>query len=705
MVEAEAAVRRPVRGRPLLVVASVVGLALVGVFIRAFGAAESGGRASPVLEIVAFVLGVWVPLFALIYACVRSRVAVVALAFCVGLSVNMVFLTHAIPAAAVTDNSSVFTFENSTTFSPPNPNMRQNYTPTSPSATTCPGAGGYNWQCAWTSDTFTSGQTFSAGSSQVDLYVSNNTGSGITRQAQGGIGHGSSDCGSGVSRPSVANGDVMIFACAFRGGNSVTIDSVPSGWTLIGSRIDNGATISVVVYSHVVTDASSEPTTNAWNLSSTQKLNAYYMVFSGVDNVTPTDGDGGQATASGTSHAAPSVTTTVANDQLLTFHATATCTQWTPPAGMTEITDGTFCSQGAGTNADMEINELALAGAGATGAQTATNDAAAVGVTKTVALRANQQPMTCNLTVHLTRPILFESNQTAVVNSGTQITISKPTSAAVGDTLLAGLHFGGVASTSVSTVPSNWTLARSASNGGVWFSNTYTHVVQGGEPANYTWTFNQAIQILGDISAYSGVDTVTPVDLSAAATGFQTMPSLTTTGDDELLVAYFGGSTTGGPSTWPNATGMVERSELGTSGTLSMSHQEGLWPVAGATGTRPLTASPGVNGPVGQWLALRPASGAQLGTASTSITSPAGPTLKQLSMATPAITFATGDHLQLVVAAPDDSANCGASVSYDSTSSPSKLTVAMAVPDGAAGLLLLAPALPVAGRWWKRSRP
>jgi hypothetical protein len=594
-------------------------------------------------------------------------------------------------------------FKRTTAFNPPSPDMLQNYTPGGAS-TTCPSASGWDWACTWTSDVFTAGQTMSAGTAQLDLYLSNQNPL-IARTGQGGIGT-SSNCGQGVSRPAVSNGDVMIFACAFRGGTGISISSVPSGWSLIGSRIDNGATISLVVYSHVVTDAASEPTTNIWTLSSTQKLNAYYMVFTGVDNVTPTDGDAGQATGSGTSHTAPSVTTTVANDRLLTFHATATCTQWTPPLGMTEVTDGTFCSQGAGTNADMEINELTLTSAGATGAQTATNDAAAVGVTKTIALRQNTVAVTCDLSVQLARPIVFRSQATAIVNSGTQVTVAKPAGATSGDVLLAGITFGGVASTSMSAVPANWTLVRQSANGGSIWTNTYTHVVGAGEPANYTWTINQAVQIIGDISAYSGVDTATPVDVSAAATGFQIMPTMTTTVPNTLLVAYFGGTNTVSASNWTPAAGMFERSDLVTSSPfLGASHQEQLWPTAGPTGSRTTNSVPGVNGPVGQWLALRPAANSVVGTASISITSPTGPTLQSVSFATSAVTFATGDRLAITVTAPDDAVNCGTSVSFDGAAEPSKLTVATIVPEGIVGLLLLAPALPIGLRWWKRRRP
>jgi len=57
------------------------------------------------------------------------------------------------------------------------------------------------------------------------------------------------------------------------------------------------------------------------------------------------------------------------------------------------------------------------------------------------------------------------------------------------------------------------------------------------------------------------------------------------------------------------------------------------------------------------------------------------------------------------VVAPNDPANCATWLSYDGGSQPSKLTVATVVPEGVAGLLLLAPALPFGARWWKRRRP
>jgi len=690
-----------------VVVLSAAGIITVGALsIRA--AATSGITAETDLAVPAL-LGTMVPLLvlALGWLRLRRRMTAIILAFTLGLGTNVVFLAHAVPAAAVTDNSSVFMFKRTTAFNPPGLDMLQNYTP-SGASTTCPATATWNWTCAWTSDSFSAGQTMNAGTAQVDLYVANANPTPSLRSVASLA--GGSNSGWTLTKPAtLEDGDVMLAASAFRGGTGTTVTSVPSGWTLVGNRVDSTTTISLVVYSHVVTDATSEPASYSWNLSAVVKYAPSLVVYTGIDPTNPIDDEDGVATASGTSHVAPSVSPAVAGDVLVTYFATATCTQWAAPGGMTERADTTFCSQSNGTNADLSTSDEFLSAAGATGTRTATNDAAAVGVNKIVALRKNTAPVTCNLAVQVAKPIVFRSQATTIVNNGTQVTVAKPAGATDGDVLLAGITFGGT-TMSMSTVPANWTLVRQASNGGVLFTNTYTHVVGPGEPANYTWTISVAGQLLGDITAYSGVDTVTPVDVSAAASvPSQTMPTMTTTVPNVLLVAYFGGTNTVSPSNWTPAPGMFERSDLVTSVAsqpwLGVSHQEQMWPPAGATGARTTNSVPTVNGPVGQWLALRPAANSVLGTGSVSITSPAGPTLKSVSFTTPAVTFAAGERLQVSVTAPDDQVNCGASVSYDGASEQSKLTVATIVPEGVLGLLLLAPALPVGLRWWKRRRP
>src|SRR5207247_8574774 len=97
---------------------------------------------------------------------------------------------------AVTDNSSVFTFENSMTFIPPNANTVQNYTPTSSTATRCPTSGnGYNWTCRFVSDQFSAGQQLSTGTSTADLYLDLSSLRRFFSARAGGSGRGK------VSRP------------------------------------------------------------------------------------------------------------------------------------------------------------------------------------------------------------------------------------------------------------------------------------------------------------------------------------------------------------------------------------------------------------------------------------------------------------------------------------------------------------------------
>jgi hypothetical protein len=128
-----------------------------------------------------------------------------------------------------------------------------------------------------------------------------------------------------------------------------------------------------------------------------------------------------------------------------------------------------------------------------------------------------------------------------------------------------------------------------------------------------------------------------------------------------------------------------------------------IQPQAGATSRK--TAISSVAGASRNILfALDPASAATtLGSTTVQVTG--GPALVSAQFATSSTTFATGDRLVLDVTVPDDPANCGVAVTYDGTGAPSKLTVATIVPEGVAGLLLLAPALPLGARWWKRRRP
>jgi MSHA biogenesis protein MshQ len=182
-----------------------------------------------------------------------------------------------------------------------------------------------------------------------------------------------------INKPAgVVQNDMMI-ASINVGPSSATINP-PSGWALV-RRMNNatGTTNSLAVYSKLA--GASEPANYSWTLSSGHTGAAGgIQAFSGAD---PTiEVENGQNTVSGTSHATPSVTTGLANTMLVASHGVgAASTTWTPPAGMAEGID----AQG-GTQA-VEMSYVLQAGAGGSGAKSATSSASGTGNAHILALR------------------------------------------------------------------------------------------------------------------------------------------------------------------------------------------------------------------------------------------------------------------------------------------------------------------------------
>ncbi len=169
-------------------------------------------------------------------------------------------------------------------------------------------------------------------------------------------------------------GDVMIAAIATT-PSGVTI-TAPAGWTPIQAITQAVATSNrVSTYYRVAT--ASEPASYRWTLTASHAgATGGIASYIGVDNANPIDVSAGQATPSGTNHAAPSITTTVAGDMLVTVHEYASARSWSPPAGMTERVD--IASRSGNTaGVTLEMNDLLLGAAGATGVKTATASASA----------------------------------------------------------------------------------------------------------------------------------------------------------------------------------------------------------------------------------------------------------------------------------------------------------------------------------------
>jgi hypothetical protein len=173
-----------------------------------------------------------------------------------------------------------------------------------------------------------------------------------------------------MNRPSGTTADdVMIAAIAVR-PETGTI-TAPSGWTLI--RRTNNANLnenSLALYYKVA--GSSEPSNYTWSFSTSTGSAGGILTFYNVREDDPINVENGQNTASGLSHAAPSVTTTTTNAMLVTCHAFSSAATWSPPAGMTEVFDTASETVPNAGGISIECNRATQAGAGSTGAKTAT---------------------------------------------------------------------------------------------------------------------------------------------------------------------------------------------------------------------------------------------------------------------------------------------------------------------------------------------
>ena len=179
------------------------------------------------------------------------------------------------------------------------------------------------------------------------------------------------------------DGDAMIASVGFRPQTAVL--TPPAGWTLV-RRTDNAAGNSLATYWKVADDA--EPASYSWILDTSTGSVGGILAFSGVDSANPIDVEAGQNTPNALTHDAPGVTTTGANEMLVTAHSFMSSATWTPPAGMTEAVDRASEAIGC-CGQSIEVNYALQPATGATGVRTATasNDTDA-GNAHTVALRS-----------------------------------------------------------------------------------------------------------------------------------------------------------------------------------------------------------------------------------------------------------------------------------------------------------------------------
>lgn len=388
----------------------------------------------------------------------------------------------------------------------------------------------------------------------------------------------------------VTANDVLIAAIGLT-PSSVTI-TPPAGWVSV-RRTNNTNGVSNALQEFYKVATSTEPAGHTWTFSGNASAVGGIQAYIGVDTISPVNVESGATTGSSVDHAAPTITTTVANTMLVGHYTFSSSASWGPrnppgpPVAMTESYDILFPPAGA-TGQALEGTRQLQATAGLSTAFTSRASANAdFGNTHLLALR----------------PQL-----------GSNIELPLPLGTVEDDVMIAAIGYQ--PNTLTITPPAGWTLVGGSSNAAATANSlaVYQHIAGAAEPALYQWTFSgSALAAAGGMQVFSGVDTTTPIDVSAGqATGNSlnhATPSITTTVANTMLVAAH---TFASSATWAPPAGMTEaydRANLNTGNAAGQSIEGSYVAQAaiGATGTKTATASANADRGNTYIIALRPA--------------------------------------------------------------------------------------------------
>jgi hypothetical protein len=266
-----------------------------------------------------------------------------------------------------------------------------------------------------------------------------------------------------ITKPTgVASGHVMVATLTATGTGAL---SAPSGWTVIQDATQGTASREITYYRVA---GSSEGASYSWGLGSTRQASAGIIDYSGVNSTAPVDASASAKAASGNA-VASSVTTSVANDQVIVVSGFNINTTVTAPAGTTER----YAIPSPSTT--NEAADFTQATAGATGSKTATPaNSSSPWIAQTIALRDAAQ---ATLSVSTTAAPTFSAN----VNSGDQ-TPTYTTPLTVNDTRTSGSVGWNLTITSTQFSTGTRTLTTNAStvtavssacpNGGICINTT-----------------------------------------------------------------------------------------------------------------------------------------------------------------------------------------------------------------------------------------
>jgi hypothetical protein len=195
---------------------------------------------------------------------------------------------------------------------------------------------------------------------------------------------------------------------------------------------------------------------------------------------------------------------------------------------------------------------------------------------------------------------------TAVGSSNaTSLTVARPAGVVVGDVLLATVTIN---SNATVTAPAGWVLVATVASGTAQRASTFRKLAGAGEPVSYAFVWSGNAKAAGWMIAYTGVDPVNPVDVSATyanpASSAQSAPSVTTTGAGRTVVRVWANKALtaivppAGLSVLAQATGT-------TSQGVSLAAAAAVQPAGGVSGVSVATAGSAVG--VNTTIALRQA--------------------------------------------------------------------------------------------------
>jgi large repetitive protein len=157
----------------------------------------------------------------------------------------------------------------------------------------------------------------------------------------------------------------------------------------------------------------------------------------------------------------------------------------------------------------------------------------------------------------------YRSSSSGTISAGTTLTANTPTGTAQNDVMYAAIALS-IATAPTITPPTGWTLLEnrlSDASFGCWY--LYRKVAGAAEASTQSWTFSVAQTGLVEIVTVTGNDATNPEDVRsaavAAAANTATTGSITTTGADRLILAFYGCDGVNGTNdSWDPGTGWTE---------------------------------------------------------------------------------------------------------------------------------------------------